>query len=521
MSILSIKGLRHSYDDKILFDGMDLQVNNGEHLGIVGLNGAGKTTFLNIVCKKTFQDEGEVIWLNNIRWGYLDQHADIEREQTVMEYLKQSFNHLYEDEKTMNELYEKMAFLEGEELEKAINKASNIQEKLLNSDFYDLEAKIKKVANGLGVNAFGYDTIIKKLSGGQRAKLMLSKLLLEDLDVMLLDEPTNFLDVAHIEWLKEFLNSFKGTFMVISHDTDFLDSVCKGIISVENGIIKKYSGNYSFYKEQHEMARKQYQEDYERQQREIKKMEDYIAKNKARAATAGMANSRKKMLDRIEVMTKPITMLPAKFNFPYTLCVTKEILNINNLKIGYNNKQLVPDINFSISSTDKIWIKGANGTGKTTFIKTIMNLIPSLGGDFSFHINSKINYIEQDLEFRKKDINAQIFMSDTYPKMSQKDIKAALAKTGIKNELMVKLICDMSGGEQVRVKLCSLCQKESNILILDEPTNHLDVIAKDALKDALKEYDGAVILVSHETMWADEICNCSYDIEEAKFENKN
>jgi len=331
MSVLTIKGLTHIFDSKTLFNDADLSVNNGEHIGVVGLNGAGKSTFMNIITGKLTQDAGEIKWLNGIRWGYLDQHADIDRSQSVMEYLQGSFDHLYQLNERLEKLYADMATEEDmDKLDRMVNKSASMQEQLDESGFYDLDSKIKKVANGLGVNNFGYDTIVGNLSGGQRAKLMLSKLLLEELDVMLLDEPTNFLDLEQIEWLRKYLDGFKGTFILISHDTAFLNSVCKIIVNIENGMIKKYWGNYDEFMLQHEQNAKQYAESYERQQREIKKMEDYIARNKARAATAGMANSRKKMLDRIDVMQKPISFEKPTFSFPYTLLVTKHLLEVTS-----------------------------------------------------------------------------------------------------------------------------------------------------------------------------------------------
>ena len=295
MSILKINGLSHNYDGKVLFKNADLTINNGEHVGIVGLNGAGKSTFINIIAHNVSQDEGEVIWLNGIRYGYLDQHADIDRTQTVMEYLQTAFTRLYDLDAKLQKLYEEMGSVSDEkDLDRMITRSNRMLEELTTAGFYDLDAQIKKVANGLGVNAFGYDTVIGTLSGGQRAKLMLSKLILEDLDVMLLDEPTNFLDVEHIDWLTKYLNSLDKTFMVISHDTDFLNGVCKYVVSIENGSIRKYTGNYDQFLVAHEMAVKQYAEDYNRQQAEIKKMQDYIDRNKARAATAGMAKQPQK-----------------------------------------------------------------------------------------------------------------------------------------------------------------------------------------------------------------------------------
>ena len=514
MSVLTIKGLTHIFDSKTLFDDADLSVNNGEHIGVVGLNGAGKSTFMNIITGRLSQDAGEIKWLNTIRWGYLDQHADIDRSQTVMQYLQGSFDHLYKLNEQLENLYTQMASEEDmDALDRLVNKSATLQERLDDSGFYDLDSKIKKVANGLGVNNFGYDTVIGNLSGGQRAKLMLSKLLLEELDVMLLDEPTNFLDLEQIDWLRKYLDSFKGTFILISHDTSFLNSVCKIIVNIENGMIKKYWGNYDEFLLQHEQNAKQYADSYERQQREIKKMEDYIARNKARAATAGMANSRKKMLDRIDVMQKPVSFEKPTFNFPYTLLVTKHLLEVKNLSVGYDGKAILPPISFEMDSTTKLWLRGTNGLGKTTILKTIMKRLPAIGGSFTFNINSKINYIEQDLLFRSKDINAMTFMNETYPRMSQKEIRTQLAKVGIKNDLATKYISNLSGGEQVKIKLCALMQKESNILILDEPTNHLDVSAKEALFEALQAYEGAIILVSHEPLYAEKLCNKIFDIE--------
>ncbi len=514
MSILRINKLSHMYDNKVLFKDADLSINNGEHVGIVGLNGAGKSTFINIIAHNISQDAGEVIWLNGIRYGYLDQHADIDRSLTVMEYLQTSFNHLYELDQKLQKLYEDMGSVtDDKELERMIDKSNRMLDTLTREHFYDIEAQIKKVANGLGVYAFGYDTLISTLSGGQRAKLMLAKLILEEPDVMLLDEPTNFLDVEHIDWLIKFLNASEKTFMVISHDTDFLNGVCRYVVSIENGSIRKYTGNYDQFLVQHEMAVKQYEEDYIRQQAEIKKMEDYIARNKARAATAGMANSRKKMLDRIEVMAKPATVLDAHFDFPCVMLNTKDMLNVNELEIGYDHV-LLPPISFNMRGDTKLWIRGTNGIGKSTMLKTLMGFIPRLGGSFNFHIAAKPAYLEQDPSFRNTAQTPYDYISDCFPRFGAREIRSELSKVGIKGEMSLRHICDLSGGEQVRVRILTIMNTTSNILILDEPTNHLDVRAKDVLLEALKKYDGALLLVSHEKQFAEAVCNEVYTCRE-------
>lgn len=510
MSVLEIKNLSHMFDGKKLFADATLNVNNGEHLGIVGLNGAGKSTFINIIAGNLLQDGGEIKWLSGIRWGYLDQHADIDRGLSVIEYLRSAFSYLDDLNAKMEKMYEQIGTAAGEELEGLINRSSNIMTKLIDEGYFDLDSIIKKVANGLGIQHIGYDSLVGHLSGGQRAKLVLARLLLEKLDIMLLDEPTNFLDIEHIAWLVGYLNSFEGTILVISHDTDFLNKVCKGVVSIENGIVRKYSGDYNSYLEQREQNAKQYADSYERQQREIEKMETYIAKNKARAATAGMANSRKKMLEKIEVLDKPTQALEAHFSFPYDELHTKDMLIVKDLLIGYSQPLLAP-INMHLKSQDKIWIRGTNGIGKSTLLKTLMSKIRGLGGSFHFHIASKLNYLEQDLEFRNSSINGLMYISDMFPRFNQKAQREALAQVGLKGDLATRPICNLSGGEQVRIRLATLMNIPSSILILDEPTNHLDILAKNSLKKALQEYPGAIILVSHETSFAQEICNITID----------
>jgi len=513
MSILEIKNLSHIFDQVSLFENASLAVNNGERVGVVGLNGAGKSTFVNILAGKLIQDEGEVRWNSSIRKGYLDQHAQIEKEQTILEYLQTSFLHLYEKNASMEKMYASMETASGNELEKLIEKSSKIMDYLTNENFYDLEPKIKKVANGLGIGTLGYDKSVSALSGGQRAKLMLAKLLLEKPDMMLLDEPTNFLDIEHVDWLINFLCEYEGAFLVISHDTAFLDKVCKVIISIENGQIKKYFGNYSQYKEEAEQNAKQYEDSYHRQQEQIEKMKDYIARNSARAATAGMANSRKKMLDKIDVMRKPTVIYDAKFSFPYLPLHTKELIKIENLEIGYGGVSLLPAINLVLNSAAKIWIRGTNGIGKSTLIKTLTNNLTAIGGKAVWHQAAVLAYLEQDIDFgRSSSLHAAAYISDRFPKMNHKEIRQILASVGIKNDLATKPVCDLSGGEQVKVRLCALMQKQSNVLLLDEPTNHLDVRAKEALKNALIEYQGSIILVSHERDFVGAVCNEVFDV---------
>ncbi|MEG2688124.1 MAG: ABC-F family ATP-binding cassette domain-containing protein [Clostridia bacterium] len=513
MSILSVNGLTHSYDGKVLFEKASFNVNAREHIGIVGFNGAGKSTFVNIIAKKVMQDDGEVLWQNGVRFGYLDQHADIDRKCSVMDYLKTSFVNLTDIENRLNQLYLDMGDMtDMDEMEKACERTAKMQEHLVDNGYYEMDATIKKIANGIGINSIGYDTVIGTLSGGQRAKVMLAKLLLDDYDMIMLDEPTNFLDLEHIEWLAKFLETYKGTFLLVSHDTSFLNRVTTFILSIENHEIKKYPGNYDSFLLAHENNQKQYAEAYERQQRDIKKMEDYIAKNKARAATAGMANSRKKMLEKIDVMSKPVTVLPSEFHFECNSLMTKDMVDVKNLEIGYS-KSLLPPISLHLEGDDKLWVRGTNGIGKSTLVKTLMQIIPRLGGRFNININAKIGYLEQDFAFSNIYGSAIEYLTEVYARMSQKEIRSLLASVGLKGDLATKSISNLSGGEQVRAKIAALERKETNLLILDEPTNHLDVLAKAELLRALQAYPGAIILVSHEIDFANALCNKIFDAE--------
>ncbi len=510
MSVLEIKNLSHRYDEKQLFDKANLTVNNGEHIGVVGLNGVGKSTFINIIDKRISQDEGEVNYLSGIRRGYLDQHATLDPTLTVMDYLSGAFDYLYEKSFILEDIYEQMNVAQGDELDRLIKKSSKLSEELVEEGFYDLDSKIKKVANGLGVNKFGYNTVIGTLSGGERAKLMLSRLLLTENDIMLLDEPTNFLDIEHVDWLVKYLNSFKKTFLVISHDAAFLDKVCKFIVNIENGRIKKYSGNYSQFLVQREEDARQYEDEYRRQQAEIKRLNDYIERNKARASTAKMAHSRQKMLDRMDVLQKPFEITECSFSFPYTDVNAKEFFKTKKLTVGYD-KPLVSGIDILMNSRDKLWIRGTNGVGKTTFIKTILRKIKALEGSFFIHPEARILYLEQEVTFDDAAMTAVDYYSLNRPMDNVKQVRQALAQVGIKGETATRPLVKLSGGEQVRVRLSVLTKSSSNLLILDEPTNHLDSVAKAALMNAIKEYDGAVILVSHEREFALKICNLIFD----------
>lgn len=508
MSLLEVKNLTHSYGDKKLYADAGFELYKGEHMGVVGMNGAGKSTLIKILCGTAVPDDGQIKWQSNIKIGILDQYAEIIEDYTIYDYLKTAFSDLYEIEEKLNKLYEEMAYNQNDNIMK---RAAEYQEILEDEGFYEIDSNIRKVASGLGINVIGYDSILKKLSGGQRAKVILAKLLLEKPDILLLDEPTNFLDKEHVQWLSEYLKSFKGAFIIVSHDYDFLDSITTCICDIEYKDIKKYNGSYSEFLKQREHLQEDYIRRYTEQKKSIERLESYIAKNKVRAATAKIARGRQKQLDRIERMDEPaFNILKPVIKFEYSSVSVKTALQVSSLEVGYNYA-ILPELNFSIKNGEKVVITGFNGIGKSTLLKTIIGEIKSLSGKIKFGNNIKAGYYEQDLKWENTEMTPIEIISNEYPELTIKEVRKHLSQCGVKNDTAMQKIGTLSGGEQSKVKLCRLTLMPCNLLILDEVTNHMDSITKDALKEALISYKGTVILVSHEACfyedWTDRIIN--------------
>lgn len=510
MSLLEVKNLSHTYGDKKLYSNVCFELYKGEHMGIVGVNGAGKSTLLKIICNTVIPDEGEIKWQSNINIGILDQYAEIVEDYSIYDYLKTAFNELYKIEQKLNKLYEEMAYNQNENIMK---KAAVYQEMLEEREFYSIDSSIKKVATGLGIDAIGYDKELKKLSGGQRAKTILAKLLLQSPDILLLDEPTNFLDKEHIKWLSEYLEEFKGAFIIVSHDFDFLDKITTCICDIDHKNIRKYNGGYSAFLKQKERLQEDYVRRYSEQKREIDKLEKYIAKNKVRASTAKIAKGRQKQLDKIERIDAPsFRTLKPVIKFKYTHATPKIALSIKDLEVGYRYA-ILPKLNFTINNGEKVVITGFNGIGKSTLLKTIIGEIKSLSGKVKFGENIKPGYYEQDLKWENDQLNPMEIISDEFPKMTNNEIRKHLSQCGVKSETALQSIKSLSGGEQSKVKLCKLTLTLCNLLILDEITNHMDLDSKEALKEALIAYEGTVVLVSHEAAFYEDLADRIINIE--------
>ncbi len=510
MSLLEVHEISHTYGDKSLYRKASFDLFKGEHMGLVGPNGAGKSTLMKSLVGEVVPDTGFIRWQNKAKIGHLDQYASVDPEETIESYLKSAFKELFAAEKKLMEVNEALTKHPDEILLKT---ASSLQDMLEQKDFYAVDSKVQRVAAGLGLTPLGLERPLKKLSGGQRAKVILAKLLLADVDVLLLDEPTNFLDTEHIEWLTKYLKSFKGAFIVISHDHSFLNDICTCILDVEFDTLKKYTGNYDAFLGQKELKQAEYVRAYEHQKKEIAKTEDYIAKNKARAATAAMAKSRQKKLAKIDRLATPQTRPKAHFKFPYQEISTQKALALNDLEIGYYYS-LMPKLSLTVATGSKTAVTGFNGIGKSTLLKTLIGEIPAIKGNFQFGEKTVIGYYEQDLRFGDDQKTPLAYLLDLFPKMTVKELRGALAKCGISAEHIDRSIATLSGGEQSKVKLCVLTLTPANFLILDEPTNHLDAQAKEGLEKAIRNFKGTVLFVSHDPLfyrdWADRVI----DIEE-------
>ncbi|MDO3680088.1 ABC-F family ATP-binding cassette domain-containing protein [Paenibacillus ehimensis] len=511
MSLLTVEELSHSFGGRVLFKNVSFRLLPGEHVGLVGANGVGKSTLMNILTGNLLKDSGKVEWTPKVNYGYLDQHTKLTPGKTVREVLKDAFLPLFELEQELNGITEQMADADPDKLELLLEQMGEIQDRLENSGFYLLDVKVEEMANGLGLDAIGLDRDVAQLSGGQRTKVLLAKLLLEQPTVLLLDEPTNYLDVEHIDWLTDYLQNYPYAFMLISHDTEFMNKVVNVIYHLEFAKLTRYTANYEKFLQMADINKQQHIDAYEKQQEFIKKQEDFIQRNKARYSTSGRAKSRQKQLDRIERIDRPEEAVKPTFVFRESRASGRIVFEGKDLEIGYTHA-LLPKMNVTIERGDKIAVVGCNGVGKSTLLKTILGKIPAFSGSTFLGDFLYPAYFEQ--EVKAPNLTPIDDVWNEFSHMNQHEVRAALARCGLKNEHITRPLSSLSGGEQAKVRLCKLLMHESNWIAFDEPTNHLDVAAKDELKRALKEYKGTIVLVCHEPDFYEDWVTKVWNVEE-------
>lgn len=512
MSILNVEHLSHGFGDRAIFQDVSFRLLKGEHIGLIGANGEGKSTFMNIITGKLMPDEGRVEWAKNVRVGYLDQHAVLEKGMTIRDVLKSAFAFLFEMEEHMNQICDKMGEAGEDEMNTMMEELGTIQDLLMAHDFYIIDSKVEEVGRALGLSEIGLDKDVTELSGGQRTKVLLGKLLLEKPDILLLDEPTNYLDVQHIDWLRRYLQEYENAFILISHDIPFLNSVINLIYHMENQRLDRYVGDYDKFQEVYAVKKSQLEAAYKRQQQEIAELEDFVARNKARVATRNMAMSRQKKLDKMDVIELAREKPKPEFHFLEARTPGKYIFETKDLIIGYDEPLSRP-LNLVMERGQKIVLVGANGIGKTTLLKSILGLTPALGGTVELGDYLSIGYFEQEMAPGNTTTCLQEIWAE-FPAYTQYQVRSALAKCGLTTDHIESQVRVLSGGEQAKVRLCKLINRETNVLLLDEPTNHLDVVAKEELKRALKEYKGSILLICHEPEFYSGLATTVWDCRE-------
>ncbi|MCM1528651.1 MAG: ATP-binding cassette domain-containing protein [Alistipes sp.] len=510
MSILNVEHVTHGFGARQILNDASFRLLKGEHIGLVGANGEGKSTFLNIITGKLMPDEGKIEWCKHISTGYLDQYSTLEKGLTINDVLHQAFDYLAQLEQEMIAMYDKMADCSEDEMNELMEEVGEIQNILDYSGYYTIDAKISEFANGLGLGEIGLEREVSELSGGQRAKVLLAKVLLENPMILILDEPTNFLDENHIAWLKRFLQDYENAFILVSHDIPFLNDVVNVIYHVENAVLTRYTGDYDNFIRMYELKKRQLEQAYEKQQKEIADLEDFIARNKARVATTNMAKSRKKKLDKMDIITLAAEKPKPIFSFTKSRTPGRVVIECSDLVLGYG-EPLTRPVSLKVENGQKIAIKGVNGIGKSTLLKTLLKIIPPVSGTVEHDQFVEIGYFEQEEAADSRTALQTIW--DEYPSMTNAEVRAALAKCGLTTEHITSQMKVLSGGENAKVRLCRVMLKSINLLVLDEPTNHLDVDAKDALKKAIQEFKGTVLIVSHEPEFYMDVADDVWNLE--------
>ena len=516
MILLQINKLEKSYDGEVIFSDVDFEVKTGERIAIVGRNGAGKTTLMKIIAGVESYDEGNISKGKQVTMGYLTQQMTLDSNDTVMNEMKKPFKDVINIEDKMKTLTDWLS-IHADEYDQDLYKEKLSQyEALFNQyelmDGYNYESKIKTVLTGLDFKESDFDRQIQSFSGGQKTRLSMAQMLLSEPDLLLLDEPTNHLDMETTEWLENYLTHFKGAIVIISHDRYFLDKIVNQVYDVALGSVKKYVGNYSKFLKERDAHYEKVMAEYERQQSEIKKLETFVEKNITRASTSGMAKSRRKVLERMERIEMPrLDAKSAQINFEITRATGEDVLKVQNLDIGYS-KSITPPINLEVKRHDRIAIIGPNGIGKSTLIKTIAQKIPALGGNIVYGSNIQIGYYDQKQAEFTSNMTILDYVWNQYAHMPEKDIRTILGRFLFTQEEVKKVINDLSGGEKARLQLALLMLEKNNVLILDEPTNHLDIDSKEMLEQALQNFEGTLLFVSHDRYFINELANNIFHI---------
>lgn len=504
--LLNVEHLYKYFNGQALLKDINFTVEDREAVGLIGINGCGKSTLLNIITgregyDKTPEGLGSVNIAGKASIGFLRQNSGLNSELTIGEEMKNAFAPLLETLDKMKVLEKKMA--DGGDIDSISHEYAELSSYFEARDGYRIDVKIKQVLNGMGFGSTPTDRVISTLSGGEKTRLALAKLLLEEPNLLILDEPTNHLDFETLMWLEDYLKGYKGAIIIVSHDRYFLNKVCTRICEIEQGRLTSYRGDYSSYLAQKKMNSERQLKEYEAQQKEIAKLEDYVVKNLVRASTSKMAKSRQHMLDRIKRIDKPLMYTkPPKIKLEYDIEPTKDIVRVVDCPLvvgeGSDKKELIKSLSMNVRRGEHVAIIGANGIGKTSILKLIQGIIPHEGGNISWGGNVKISYFEQEHAILDPHKTVLEEIMDRYPRLSEQQARSVLGAVLLTGENVFKPISVLSGGERAKLCFAIMALNRGNVLVLDEPTNHLDLSTKEVLEDALAEFGGTIILVSHD-----------------------
>ncbi|AVO01717.1 ribosomal protection-like ABC-F family protein [Staphylococcus simulans] len=517
MILLQLNNVSKSFDGEEIFSDVHFEVKSHEKIGIVGRNGAGKSTLMKIIAGVDGYDSGNVSKIKNLKVGYLTQQMTLDTDHTVWEEMSKPFAYLKQMEQEMqaetNWLANHADEYESETFKDHMARYEALSNQFERLEGYQFESKIKTVLHGLDFNEEDFNRSVNDFSGGQKTRLSLAQMLLSEPDLLLLDEPTNHLDMETTQWLEDYLNYFKGAIVIISHDRFFLDKTVNQIYDVALGAVQHYVGNYSKFITQRDQYYQKRMQEYERQQAEIKRLETFVEKNITRASTSGMAKSRRKVLEKIERIDKPmLDARSANIQFDFDRNTGNDVYHIRNLEIGYAEPVIAP-ITMEITKGNHLAVIGPNGIGKSTFIKTVADRIPKLGGEIIHGANLRVGYYDQKQAEFKSNKTILDYVWDQYPTMPEKDVRAVLGRFLFVQDDVKKIINDLSGGEKARLQLALLMLERNNVLILDEPTNHLDIDSKEMLEQALQDFEGTLIFVSHDRYFINQLANKVFDMQ--------
>lgn len=510
MILLQASHIHKSYGAEKILDDVTLTVQENERIGLVGANGAGKSTLLKIINGDTDPDEGQVFKAKGINIGYLAQDGGLKSRRTIWEELLESFKPLLDQEQQLRELEVRMGdpsiIADEKKYRQVSERYAVLAEEFRRAGGYTYQASIRTVLQGLKFVDDEYNTVVSSLSGGQKTRLALAKLLMNKPDVLILDEPTNYLDMETMAWLEKYLQSYSGAILVVSHDRYFLDSLMNVIFELEHHKITRYNGNYSRFVKLKAQRLEQQLAEYKKYQAERVRLEEFVQKNIARDSTSGRAKSRQKQLEKMQPVEAPVTSSNnVGISFDIQRKSGKEVLTVKDLAVGYRGKPVARNINFQILRGQRVALLGPNGTGKTTLLKTIAGKLFPVEGQVleGFHVTIGFHDQEQESLSMHKTVLNELW--DHYPGMDEKDVRGVLGRFLFTGDDVFKEVSALSGGEKARLALAKLMCRQANFLILDEPTNHLDIYSREALEDALLEYPGTLLFVSHDRYFLNKI----------------